>query len=236
MALNPLQERIALLAADLATVHGFALVGGAALNILAVVDRRTQDLDYFHPLHKTAVARYGDALEGVLQDEGLDVHVIRRRDTFRRYNVFDGQWSTDIDLALEPQLYPAIATRYGPVLDLPELGVNKLLAALSRYEPRDLVDLTAITERVPFARLLELAPRKDAGFDPHVLAHALQITASRPQAEWGVAPATHEHVLAAVQDWQRVLDARVRRPQDPDAGRKLDRWQPNGDLNRPGFR
>jgi Nucleotidyl transferase AbiEii toxin, Type IV TA system len=209
VALNPLQERIALLAAGLATDHGFALVGGAALNVLEVIDRRTQDLDYFHPLHDTAVARYGDALEAVLRDEGLDVHVIRRSNIFRRYNVFDGQWATDIDVALEPQLYPAVATRYGPVLELIELGVNKLLAAFSRYEPRDLVDLAAITRHVPFERLLELAPRKDAAFASDVLAHALGVTASRPAAEWGVDSATYERVLIAVHDWQRTLDARI---------------------------
>lgn len=222
MALNPLQERIALLAADLATEHAFALVGGAALNILEVVDRRTQDLDYFHPLHTTAVAIYGDALEIVLREAGLDVHVIRRSDTFRRYNVFDGQWSTDIDLALDPQLYPPVATRYGPVLELTELGVNKLLAAFSRYEPRDLVDLAAITRRVPFARLLELAPNKDAGFAPDVLAHAFQVTASRPLVEWGIDRDSHTRVLEAVHKWQRELKRRTPRREGPDTAPELD--------------
>lgn len=44
VAPNPLQQQIALLAADLATEQGFALVGGAALDILDIVDRAIQDL------------------------------------------------------------------------------------------------------------------------------------------------------------------------------------------------
>jgi hypothetical protein len=45
--LNPLQERIALAAAILAEREGFALVGGAALIVLDVIERRTEGLDFF---------------------------------------------------------------------------------------------------------------------------------------------------------------------------------------------
>lgn len=100
--------------------------------------------------------------------------------------------------------------------------MNKLLAAFSRYEPRDLVDLAAITQQVPFARLLELAPNKDAGFNPDVLAHALQVTASRPLAEWGVDRDTHDHVLEAVHEWQRALEGRNLRREGPDIGPELE--------------
>jgi hypothetical protein len=64
------------------------------------------------------------------------------------------------------RLHEPVETHYGPVLGLPELGANKLIAALTRYEPRDLVDLAAVCERVPFAELVDLAAAKAPGLGP----------------------------------------------------------------------
>jgi hypothetical protein len=54
-----------------------------------------------------------------------------------------------------------VETRYGPALDLRELGANKVLAIFARAEPRDFIDLAELTKRFPLEELIGLATEQD---------------------------------------------------------------------------
>ncbi len=208
MALSGLQERIALLAADLAEREHFALVGGAALIVHDVVHRPTADLDYFHPPDDAAVARFAEGLVAVLRADGLEVQTLHSVQHFCRLRVADRSLSTQVDIATDYQLHPAVATPYGPALGLAELGANKILAAFTREEPRDLVDLAAVTRQIPFEDLLDLAGEKDLGLDPAVLAYSMRATWTQPRERWPVDDAAYDAVRAAVRSWLTLLAQR----------------------------
>jgi hypothetical protein len=62
LPLSRLQARIARTVAELPEAEGFALAGGGALVVLGIVDRPTEDLDYFATAPE-AVDRLAPALQ-----------------------------------------------------------------------------------------------------------------------------------------------------------------------------
>jgi hypothetical protein len=206
--LSGLQERIARILAELPEARDFALAGGAALIATHLVDRRTNDLDFFTD-RPDAVLELLPVLEESLRHNGLKVERRQAQAGFARLAVSDGAEVTEVDLCYDVRLRPPEDTPLGPVLAAEELAADKMLAFYSRALPRDLVDVHALARRYGFDRLCELASEKDRGFNLPALADALGSTGRIPAQALEVADRrmAREILAWAVRERARILGA-----------------------------
>ncbi len=221
--LTPLQTRLIEIITALPEARGFALAGAGGLIVHGVIERATQDLDYFTaPGDERAVGRLGDALERALDDAG--VSHLRRRDlpTFVRLEVVAGEDRCEVDLAFDHRALPPEDSTYGPTLAVEELAANKVLALFDRAEARDFLDLDALTQRFELRRLLALAAQKDTGFDTAAFRDALRAFRRLTPEDFGIPVHDHEHLASRVGGWIAQLDRELER-NSPDRGRGLDR-------------
>ena len=170
--LTDLQRRVRQIISDLPESGAFALAGGGALIASGVVQRPTNDLDFFAP-HPNDVTRLYEAARAALKAEGLRVTPWRVETTFARLQIESGAESTAIDLATDYRLLPTVTTSEGPMLATAELAADKVLALEARAEARDYVDFQSLAERFSIKELCELAGKKDLGFRPPLLLRAL---------------------------------------------------------------
>lgn len=91
------------------------------------------------------------------------------------------EWLADSDF----RFFPAVADdQFGYVLHLVDLGVNKVMTAASRREPRDIVDLVTLHERVlPLGALIWAAVTVAPGFTPEGLIAEIKRNARYPAVE-----------------------------------------------------
>ena len=206
MPLTALQERVAALVAALPESDGFVLAGGAGLAAHGVLDRSTRDLDYFAgPAEMAAVQRLAAAVERAGGAQGLLIDRERDTQTFVRFGISDGEDRSELDLAIDYRALPPVATRYGPALDLRELGANKVLAIFDRAEPRDFIDLAQLTERFSLGDLVSLAKAKDPGLDLEVLASFMARAGSLPRDDFELDDRSYRHLIASVDGWRQAL-------------------------------
>ena len=149
-----------------------ALAGGGALIVTGIVQRPTEDLDFFAP-HPQPIVPVLEALEAKLLAEGFRVTRLHSAETFARLQIESDSETTRIDLATDFRLMPAVQTEEGAVLAERELAADKTLALFGRAEPRDFLDFQSLAARFSLDELCDLATSKDAGFDRKYLAEAL---------------------------------------------------------------
>jgi len=215
--LTALQQRVALILADLPEAEGFALAGGGALIVRGAVERETHDLDFFVG-KADAVDRLLPALESALIAEQLAVERRQVAHGFARLSVRAGDDHTEIDLCVDYRLLPAEPGPIGPVLSLEELAANKLLALFSRAEARDFVDFAAVEPLYGLDHLCLLAAEKDGGFDRRVLAEMLGRMDRIPEDEFLLDAERLAALRRSVLGWQ----LRLARPA-PGRGRGRER-------------
>lgn len=202
--LSALQQRVALVLADLPEAEGFALAGGGALIVRGAVERETHDLDFFVG-EAVAVDRLLPALEAALSAEQLAVERRQVAHGFARLSVRDGDDHTEIDLCVDYRLLPAEPSAIGPVLSLEELAANKLLALFSRAEARDFVDFAALEPVFGLNRLCVLATEKNAGFDRSVLAEMLDRVDRIPDDEFQMSAERLGALRRSILGWKLQL-------------------------------
>ena len=171
--LTELQLRVRSIVAQLPESGVFALAGGAALIVSGIVARPTDDLDFFAP-HPQRVDALLGAARAALEAEGLEVTTLSEGPTFARLRVESGTEATNVDLASDYRLMPALATGDGPVLAEAELAADKVLALAGRAEERDFIDFEGLVRRFDIDELCELAASKDLGFRREHLVAALE--------------------------------------------------------------
>lgn len=223
MPLTALQERVAALVAALPESAGFVLAGGAALAAHGVLDRSTRDLDYFAgPSETAAVQRLAAAVERAAEAQGLRIDRERDTETFVRFGISDGEGRSELDLAIDYRALPPVDTRYGPALDLRELGANKVLAIFDRAEPRDFIDLAQLAERFSLGDLVSLAKAKDRGLDLEVLVAFMARVASLPREDFELDDHSYRQLIASVDGRRETLHEVL----DQQRARQRD-WPPN---------
>jgi hypothetical protein len=148
---------------ELPEAAGFALAGGAALIVTGIVERETDDLDFFGR-EAAAVNRLAPAFEHAAQRAGMTVARVVDAPGFVRFEVTRGNERCEVDLGYDARLWPLQQTALGPTIGDEELAADKTLALFGRAAARDFVEE---------ARLVELASAKDLGFSPAYLADAL---------------------------------------------------------------
>lgn len=203
--LSPLQERVAHIVASLPAAEGFALAGGAALVIAQVVDRDTRDLDFFGAT-ADRVDLLVPILEQALRADGLEVSLKRANSGFAHFTVVDDSGDvTEVDLGVDARIRPAETGPLGPMLALEELAADKMLALFGRAQARDFLDVAALTARLGFDRVCELAAEKDAGFSRPVLNEMLGSFSRFSVEDFGINEADHQRLTESVEAWQSHL-------------------------------
>ncbi|HXF69098.1 MAG TPA: nucleotidyl transferase AbiEii/AbiGii toxin family protein [Thermoflexus sp.] len=218
--LQPLQRRFLALWANLPDQDQFYLTGGTALAEFYIGHRISFDLDFF-TTEGQLILPISRQVEAMAAAEGLQVSVVRRFASLVELLVADGEETLRVELALDSpyRLAPTVPSEYGvQVNGWLDLAVDKLLAYYGRAEPRDAVDLFFILQREPVERLLELASRKDPGFDLYWFAVALNRAASFPDHADGwpvkmILPLDPPEIKRSFQRLAMDLMSRITRPE-----------------------
>jgi hypothetical protein len=212
--LTPLQELVAQVIERLPEASGFAMAGAGALTVHGLIDRPTQDLDYFTaPGDDTAIVLMRDAVEEALNRAGLTT--TRRRDlpTFVRLEVSDGADTCQIDLAIDYRALPTESSRLGPTLATKELGAGKVLAIFDRAEARDFRDLDRLLQHFTLEELMDLAADKDPGFDRAVFRDGLARFRRFTPEDLGVSETEYERLRLAIESWRRQVGRNLDPPE-----------------------
>lgn len=144
------------------------VAGGSALHQHGI--RLSDDIDIFNipPVDVTVMAR--DDLDA-LRKGGFDVEISREREGFIEAEVFDETRGTTRLQWVQHSaynFYPPVADEtFGIRLHIVDLAINKVVAAASRREVRDFVDLHFIDKEImPLWAMAWAAPGKDEAFTP----------------------------------------------------------------------
>jgi hypothetical protein len=146
------------------------VAGSSPLNVDA--PRYSADIDVFHD-REERVARAAAEDSAVLQAAGYDLQWLRREPAM--YAVVAGkdgettrlEWVVDADYRFFPTMQDET---FGYVLHPVDLATNKVMAAAGRREPRDVVDLLMIHDRIlPVGAVVWAAVGKSLGFTPEAL-------------------------------------------------------------------
>jgi predicted nucleotidyltransferase component of viral defense system len=180
--LTALQRAFLALFAELPDQNQFVLTGGTALAEFYLGHRLSFDLDLFTGQNRL-ITPMAYQVERRCADAGLDVTVTRRFATYVEYLIVEAGATIKVDMALDSpfRFEPPVLSEHGVyVNDYFDLRVDKLLAYYGRAEPRDAIDLYFILQRDPMQSLVELAAKKDPGFDAYWMAVALDGAGSFP--------------------------------------------------------
>jgi hypothetical protein len=183
MPINDLQREVATIALRVASRHGFALAGGNALIAHGLIDRPTEDVDLFSN-EEGGVDAAADAVEAALQAAGFAAE--RRDKTSGLADIFDGmgeglaEWlvtapggeQTMMQMAYFDRLRGPVTMDVGPVLDLEDLAGWKVVAMVSRIEPRDYIDTAAALQHYTVDQLIRFARQLDPGLEKRDFADA----------------------------------------------------------------
>jgi len=160
------------------------VAGGVPINRTG--PRYSADLDIFHDREdRVAAAALADAK--VLSDAGYDVIWLRQQPAIYGATVRLGpdetrlEWIADSDY----RFFPVVRDdQFGYVLHVVDLAINKVMAAASRREPRDIVDLLTLHDRVlPMGALVWAAVKIAPGYTPEGLIAEIRRNARYPAEE-----------------------------------------------------
>jgi hypothetical protein len=160
------------------------IAGGVPINRSG--PRYSDDLDIFHD-REERVANAAIADAKILTDAGYQVHWIRQQPATYSATIRRGadetklEWVADSDY----RFFPVVKDdQFGYVLHVVDLAINKVMAAASRREPRDLVDLLTVHERVlPIGALVWAAVEIAPGYTPEGLIAEIRRNARYPAGE-----------------------------------------------------
>jgi hypothetical protein len=149
--------------------HGFALAGGGALLAHGLSHRPTRDVNLFSD-RDGAVAEVADQVEAALRKTGFHAE---RVDTFgdlleqfpdmadyrAEWTVAKNRQQVILQIGISsPRLRPPVQIMgLGPVLDVDDILAGKVLAAITRAEPRDYIDIGHALSSYTPEQLIQLA-------------------------------------------------------------------------------
>ena len=204
--LTSLQQRVRSIIAGLPEADTVALAGGGALIVHGIVDRATTDLDFFSPT-EVDVRIFAEATRSALEQEGLGVAMERSSPEFVRLLVKEGNNELTIDIGISGREFASVHTARGRVLAPEDLAGDKLLALFGRAEPRDFIDVYALTARFDVTDLYGFAADKDQGFSLERLRDALSVFDDHPRQAFPITESEFETLREWVHSWRDELPA-----------------------------
>ena len=187
--INSVQEKILENFGEVKDSDQFYLTGGTALAHFYLKHRQSNDLDFFTSVEEI-MDPFSHQLETHLAAKGFEC---TRQRAFHSFIELIVSWqgeTTLIHLALDPtfRFGPAKESSEYPRLkidNLADIASNKLLALFGRANLRDFIDVYFLVQKEHFVKkkLMEMAVRKDPGFDLYWLGVAFErIHTFRPDA------------------------------------------------------
>jgi hypothetical protein len=178
MALTRLQSKILRLLAAHRDPESY-VAGSTPLNRNLL--RSSGDIDIFHD-REERVGRAAQEDSAILETEGLKVAWLRREPTIYTAEIREAdeftrlEWVADSDFRFFPTVKDEL---FGYVLHPVDLAANKVMAAVGRRKPADLVDLLAIHDQVlPLGAVIWAAVEKAPGFTPEGLIDEIRRTSN----------------------------------------------------------
>lgn len=212
------QRKVGRIVLEVVQEHGSVLAGGAAMNEAGLIDRPTNDLDFFTNNLKAELDKIAEQVTTALVDAKVEVTVMRSSPQFLKLLVNAGRRNTfELDFGFDSFHWQPVMSTIGPRLSDKELAVNKVLAAFGRVASRDLMDLEALDKRFEWEEVFNGAREKDPGFDLEILSEMLVLNMT--SAEW---PATEEAAKTRAFGEHMVGDIipRAQQPKSAHKGRK----------------
>lgn len=202
--MDPFHRRLIEVGLVPADRFGFALAGGYAVQAHGFVERPSEDVDLFGGLEMdcpAAAAQVADAYRAA----GLAVEVLLETDRYVRLWVVESgrsaaaRWRSSRTCGSSHRS----AWRSGLSCTPDDVAAGKIEALFNRALARDFIDVDAllVSGRYTRDRLVELAGRRDAGFDRLVLADMLAFVRRREDEEftvYGVDPSVVTGIRRAV--------------------------------------
>jgi len=149
--------------------------------------RYSGDIDVFHD-REERVEQAAEQDAAVLQEHGYVLRWLRRDPLVfsvlasRVGNTTKLEWVADSDFRFFPTIPDEM---FGYVLHPVDLAANKVGAAFGRREPRDVVDLATVHERVlPLGAVIWAAVEKSPGFTPEGIINEIRRTARYTEADF----------------------------------------------------
>lgn len=161
------------------------VAGGTAINRSG--PRFSADVDIFHDRQdRVAEAAMSDA--AALQRAGYELAWTRQQPASFAAIVGNGRSETKLEWVADSdyRFFPAVPDpEFGYVLHPLDLAINKVMAAASRREPRDIIDLLTLHVRVaPIGALVWAAADIAPGFTPEGLIAEIRRNARHSKEEW----------------------------------------------------
>jgi len=215
------QRKVGRIVLELVQEYGSVLAGGAAMNEAELIDRPTNDLDFFTNNLEVELSEITKQVITALVDVGVEVTVMRSSPQFVKLLVNAGRRNTfELDFGFDAFQWQPVMGTIGPRLSDKELAVNKVLAAFGRVAPRDLMDLEALDKRFEWADLFSEAGEKDPGFDLDVLSEMLVLNIESD--EWP----TSDEAEATRAFGQHMIQEIIPQAQQSESANKS--WKPRG--------
>lgn len=149
--------------------------------------RYSADIDFFHD-REEGVTRAAEQDAGLLEKHGFTLQWLRREFTFYSVLVRRDDEATKLEWALDSdfRFFPAVRDAlFGYMLHPIDLATNKTIAAAGRREPRDVVDLLTIHEKIlPLGAVVWAAVGKSLGFTPEGLINEIRRLARYTEADF----------------------------------------------------
>lgn len=183
MPISKLQSNILRLIATNRDPESF-VAGGVPINRAG--PRVSADIDIFHDREdRVAAAALADARR--LTDAGYDVIWLRQQPAIYAAAIRYGNEETKLEWVADSdyRFFPVVKDdQFGCVLHIIDLAVNKVMAAASRREPRDIVDLLTLHDKVlPLGALVWAAVNIAPGYTPEGLIAEIRRNARYPAEE-----------------------------------------------------
>ena len=184
MPLSKIQRDILTLLASHRDPESY-VAGSTPLNVGA--PRFSGDIDVFHD-REERVLQAADQDAAVLLEHGYTLEWLRRSPLIytvlaaRKGETTKLEWVADSDF----RFFPTIRDEtFGYVLHPVDLATNKVAAAYGRREPRDVVDLLTIHERIlPLGAVVWASVGKTLGFTPEGVINEIRRTARYTEADF----------------------------------------------------
>jgi hypothetical protein len=185
------------------------VAGSTPLNVAA--PRYSGDIDVFHD-REAHVARAAETDAAILKAHGFELEWLRREPALyalvarRDGEATKLEWAVDSDYRFFPTMRDAV---FGYILHPVDLATNKAMAAAARREPRDVVDLLTVHERIlPLGAVIWAAAGKSPGFTPEGLTAEIRRVGRYTEAEFrAVASDPPIDAAETMSRLRRALDA-----------------------------
>lgn len=222
--LNKFQREIIAVVTEATSRERFALAGGAALMAKGLVDRETQDLDFF-AREPEAVGRVVESVEAALHSADMVTHRVIEAAHFVRIEIVRGEDHSELDLGHDSGIRPQELSPFGPILATEELAADKTLGIVRACRSRRFIDVYVLARHFGERMLWELVAEKDAGFDRSRLAEALRSLGRLDREQFEVDDEAYEKMGQWTRAWAHDLDREIAKERGlgVEPGRSPDR-------------